>query len=348
MSEKGGKGAPPVPSISMATEGSSSAPLQTKHNKDKVVGKNWRRDSDTSKRKSHIPSTPLLPDQEWDVFDELTATCSDDENERSEGGQDDDLEEALVDLEEYFLQDQQLGEKLNGKIADIVNKGMLTVAHRDKVKEVVANYPPPANIPNLVTPKMNVELWEMLPNFARTRDLNSQKTVSMVMTMMTISARMMDLLYSDKTSSPTTPYTLLRLLVADQLRLGSAVYADLNQRQREAIKPINDKYKKLCKQTEHATNTHLFGDSLGETIKSMGETMKLTHTVSPHTPRSSSSRGAFKGGPKNASGRMFPPSRPMVLQRGGRQLRGHPHNPMQRKGGNRSHHKGSSQTGQQH
>ncbi|GFR95382.1 hypothetical protein ElyMa_006272400, partial [Elysia marginata] len=63
MSEEGGKGAPPVPSISMATEGSSSAPLQTKHNKGKGEGKNSRRDSDISKRKSHIPSTPTLPDQ---------------------------------------------------------------------------------------------------------------------------------------------------------------------------------------------------------------------------------------------------------------------------------------------
>ncbi|GFR98976.1 hypothetical protein ElyMa_001033100 [Elysia marginata] len=41
MSEEGGKGAPPVPSISMATEGSSSAPLQTKYNKGKGVGKKF-------------------------------------------------------------------------------------------------------------------------------------------------------------------------------------------------------------------------------------------------------------------------------------------------------------------
>ncbi|GFR93527.1 hypothetical protein ElyMa_006227700 [Elysia marginata] len=61
---------------------------------------------------------------ERDVFAQITATCSDDENKRSERGQDDDLEEALAELEEHFLQDQQLGEKLNGKIADIVNKGM--------------------------------------------------------------------------------------------------------------------------------------------------------------------------------------------------------------------------------
>ncbi|GFS18350.1 attractin protein 1 [Elysia marginata] len=213
---EGGKGAPPVPSISMATAGSSSAPLQTKHNKGKGVGKNSRWESDTSKRNL----TPLQHPRYQ------TRRCS---NERSEGGQDDDLKEALADLEEHFLQDQHLGEKLNGIIADIVNKGMLTVAHRDKGKKVVANYPPPANIPNPVTPKMNGELWEMLPSFARTRDLNSQKTISMVMTMMTISARMMNLLYSDKTSSPTTRY--LRSLVADQLRLGSDIFADLNQRE---------------------------------------------------------------------------------------------------------------------
>ncbi|GFR81301.1 hypothetical protein ElyMa_005921200 [Elysia marginata] len=82
---------------------------------------------------------------------------------------------------------------------------------------------------------MKGELWEMLPSFARTRDLNSQKTVSMVMTVITISSRMMDLLYSDKTPSPTTPG--LRSLVADQLRLGSAIFADLNQRRRVAFKP---------------------------------------------------------------------------------------------------------------
>ncbi|GFR98980.1 hypothetical protein ElyMa_001033200 [Elysia marginata] len=69
----------------------------------------------------------------------------------------------------------------------------------------------------------------------------------------------------------------LRSLVADHLRLGSAIFADLNQRRREAFTPhLKDEYKKLCIQTEHAINIHLFGDSLGETIKSMSETMKLT------------------------------------------------------------------------
>ncbi|GFR59389.1 hypothetical protein ElyMa_000053600 [Elysia marginata] len=98
---------------------------------------------------------------------------------------------------EEFLQDQQLGEKLNCKIADIVNKDMLTIVHHDKVKEVVANHPPPANTPNLVTPKMDGKLWEMLPS------LNFQKTIRMVTTMLTISVRMMDLL-CNKTSNPTS------------------------------------------------------------------------------------------------------------------------------------------------
>ncbi|GFR59393.1 hypothetical protein ElyMa_000053700 [Elysia marginata] len=47
----------------MATGGSSSAPLQTKHNEGKGVEENSRRDSDTSKRKPLTPSTPTLPDQ---------------------------------------------------------------------------------------------------------------------------------------------------------------------------------------------------------------------------------------------------------------------------------------------
>ncbi|GFS10920.1 1-phosphatidylinositol 4,5-bisphosphate phosphodiesterase beta-4-like [Elysia marginata] len=107
-----------------------------------------------------------------------------------------------------------------------------------------------------------------------------------------ISASIMNLL-CNKTPSPTISYPHLRSLVADQLRLGSAVYADLNQRRREVIRPhLKDDYKKLCKQTEHATNTYLFGDLLGETVKSMGETMKLTHMVSPHA--SCSSSVAFK------------------------------------------------------
>ncbi|GFS25732.1 hypothetical protein ElyMa_007034400 [Elysia marginata] len=193
---------------------------------------------------------------------------------------------------------------------------------------------------------MNDELWEMLPSFARTRDLNSQKTVSMVMTMITILARMMDLLYSDKTSSPTTPD--LRSLVADQLRLGSAVFADLNQRRREAFKPhLKDEYKKLCKQSEHATNIYLFGDSLGETIKSMGDTMKLTHV---HTqflltrPTPHQRAAPSKEPQKRIRSDVSPPSRPSVLQRGGRQWRGYPPNPLPRKGGNRSHHKGLSLT----
>ena len=142
---------------------------------------------------------------------------------------------------------------------------MCTHVSRDKIKSVLEKYPTPANTPNVCTPKMNPEIW----------DVALQRLVTLVVKSIVISAEMFDS-FQDR-SAPNTINNTLRSMVADQLRLSTALYTELNQKRRDSVKPhLKEEFKPLCRPTQKGSNELLFGDSLSDTVKSIGDSLKLT------------------------------------------------------------------------
>ena len=123
-------------------------------------------------------------------------------------------------------------------------------------------------------------------------------------------------------SVPNTMNNTLRSMVADQLRLSTALYTELNQKRRDSVKlHLKEEFKQLCRPTQKERNELLFGDSLSDTVKSIDDSLKLTNVVSSRVYRNVNT--APHGGSKNGQGRMFPPTSRGSFSRGGRQRRGY-------------------------
>ena len=259
------------------------------------------------------------PSREQDTFDFLTNISANVDSDAEDGEQEVE-ENDLSELQEFFLLNDQTGANINDKVAQVINTGMCTHASRDKIKSVLEKYPTPANTPNVCTPKMNPEIWEVLPSFARMRDVALQRLVTLVVKSIVISAEMFDS-FQDR-SAPNAINNTLRSMVADQLRLSTALYTELNQKRRDSVKPhLKEEFKQLCRPTQKGSNELLFGDSLSDTVKSIGDSLKLTNVVSPRIYRNA--YNTPHGGSKNGQGRMFPPTSRGSFSRGGRQWRGY-------------------------
>ena len=259
------------------------------------------------------------PSREQDTFDFLTNISANVDSDGEDGEQ--EIEENdLSELQEFFLLNDQTGANINDKVAQVINTGMCTHVSRDKIKSVLEKYPTPANTPNVCTPKMNPEIWEVLPSFARMRDVALQRLVTLVVKLIVISAEMFDS-FQDR-SAPNTINKTLRSMFADQLRLSTALYTELNQKRRDSVKPhLKEEFKQLCRPTQKGSNELLFGDSLSDTVKSIGDSLKLTNVVSPRIYRNAYTTP--HGGSKKGQGRMFPPTSRGSFSRGGRQWRGY-------------------------
>ena len=137
------------------------------------------------------------------------------------------------------------------------------------------------------------------------RDVALQRLVTLVVKSIVISVEMFDR-FQDR-SVPNTVNTTLRSMVADQLWLSTALYTELNQKRRDSVKPhLKEEFKQLCRPTQKERNELLFGDSLSDTVKSIGDSLKLTNVVFPHIYRNAYT--APHGGSKNGLGRMFTPT----------------------------------------
>lgn len=105
----------------------------------------------TSKTNGQDSESDTESDTDNDSFEELLVEGS----EEKESDADDLLEE----LAEGFGSDDKCGEPIYEKLAKVANDGMRTKLYNEKIKEISEKYCRPKNVTNLVTPKVNSEIW---------------------------------------------------------------------------------------------------------------------------------------------------------------------------------------------
>lgn len=153
---------------------------------------------------------------------------------------------------------------------------------------------------------------------ARSYDVSMQKLVGISTKLITITAKLLDKVAKKSKEGGQLTIEEVQPLLTDLLRLGAALFTDLNQRRRSAIKPhLRNNFKKLCKPQTYTSNEFLFGDSLSEEVKNIGDTMKLCHQVAPFNRsdfQSNFHRGKEQS--KNGPGRRLPPASTAQFRRG--------------------------------
>lgn len=254
-----------------------------------------------------------------DEFDNLEENlCRGDGGGSEDEDNDDPLSQELKDLEEFFNLPQAHGEKLEESIAPVINNGINAVMNKAKIKTVMERHLCPENTPNLRVPSVNPQVWRMLPAHSKTRDVGMQKTQLLVVKNLIITSKLLNVVAIANKAKNKIETSEITPLVTDLLRIGSALFADLSQNRKDAIRPnINNEFQQLCKPTANSSTEFLFGDTLMDDVKTIGDTLRLTKTVTRNKP--GFVRNDVKS--KNDGGRMYPSSFRPQFQRGGKQGR---------------------------
>ncbi len=102
----------------------------------------------------------------------------------------------------------------------------------DRAKKLADIYKPPSNIPNLVTPRTNSDVWELLNRGHRAVDIGVQNAQNMQTHALTSIVRIVEEICNE-TAGPTEKH--LNALM-DAVRLMSMVFSACNQVRKEAIR----------------------------------------------------------------------------------------------------------------
>ncbi|XP_062619166.1 uncharacterized protein LOC134280728 [Saccostrea cucullata] len=218
-------------------------------------------------------------DNTTDEFEELLSEVTDEKES--------DPDDLLEELAECFGSDDKCSEPIYEKLAKVANEGMRTKLNNDKIKEIGEKYSRPKNVANLITPKVNSEIWAHLNRKVRTQDVRLQKTQALVCKAIVPQLQQLDiLLKSKKKGGETAPIGEVTKLAMDSLKLMTFVYCDLSYRRRELIvqPDKNEEFKALCS-NDHPVTDNLFGDDLGKVVEDIVKGNKVGSKISGTFPK---------------------------------------------------------------
>ena len=239
-----------------------------------------RKEAAKQRKKDHeISDNDSDSGAEQDGFDELVDESSDRDDGADDGVDPDAL---LEELSECFGSDEKCSEPIYDKLAKVANEGMRTKLNMDKIKELTDKYNRPKNVENLVTPKVNGEIWPHINRKIKSQDVRLQKTQSLICKAIVPQLQQLDMLLQSKKKGGEAPSSkdLIRLAM-DSLKLMTFVYCDMSYRRRELIiqPDKNEEFKPLCS-NDHPVTDNLFGDDLGKVVEDIVKGNKVGSKIS--------------------------------------------------------------------
>ena len=182
--------------------------------------------------------------------------------------------EILKSLEADFTDDENVGAKINERLANIANKRWGITLPNDKLKALPANHAKPENCAGIATARVNPEIWDQMNNFRRKADLrvsNIQQTLQKA-TFGILKA--CDRLVAQQTKTHKEALAANIDVIA---LIGHAV-GELSSLRREQIKPaLKTEFHSLCTQAnETSSNSDLpFGTDLAKQVRGAKDTNKI-------------------------------------------------------------------------
>ena len=286
--------------------GNDSAGKKRKIDESSTSGK--EKGKQTAEKVTPIHDISDISDEETDrdgFKDLLNGRESDAEDpEDSDSEETRDTADLLQELEECFGAEEKCGEAVHAKLAEVANNGVRCKLNQDKIKEAGDKYLRPKNVENLVTPKVNNEVWGHLSRKVKNQDLRLQKTQALICKAIMPQLQLLDILLkaNENKGQKIAPKDILKLAL-DSLKLMEFVYCDMSYRRRELIiQPDgNHEFRALCS-NEHPVTDNLFGNDLGKVVEDLLKGNKVGSKISG-TTRRSFGRSSFGRGQFQRSGR---------------------------------------------
>lgn len=215
-------------------------------------------------------------------------------------------------LPDWFTVDKKGGD-VDTKLADMVNSVCITEGDTEKLIE---KYPRPANCKYLTAPKIDSDIWQMLPKFIQNRDAGFQAFQKIIASGIVPLMKVAQLLVpkSKENNADLRPYIKDAII-----SLGSSIFA-LSQKRRYLLrKVLPAKFVNLCNASQSVTE-QLFGDEVQKKMRDLADFEKCKRKTGYHWQPYR--RGAryitnFRGNFRNRAGNYGPnDNRPFLGQRG--------------------------------
>ena len=151
-----------------------------------------------------------------------------------------------------------------------------TMLSEDNAKKRLGKYNRPQNSENLVSTRVNPEIWAKMRSSSKSRDLKMQKIETSMLKSMHPIISLTDKLLALKNK----PQNISKEDVSCFLRFTLDSVYEANLIRRELIRPdLNEQYKQLCS-SQTPISKFSFGDDLPKAVKEISETNKVSQRVS--------------------------------------------------------------------
>ncbi len=177
---------------------------------------------------------------------------------------------SFQNLAAEFSVAEQFSPAITPGLADIVNSLLKDKLPKEKLAEVQAKYTRPENCPNLVSPKVNKQIWQQMRQETRNTDSSLQKTQSLLVSGLCAVLEVCNIAVEDQKCK--LAHAAVLLLAANR---------EVNMRRRDLIRPdLNKQFSSLCNPSI-AISAYHFGDDLNKEVEELTKSNKLSGKVTP-------------------------------------------------------------------
>lgn len=231
-----------------------------------------------------------------DMFEGLTDSEESENEEDSSSEGDEVFGDCLKGVE-------PLGEEIADSLAESVDNGIVGEFKYSKLKEVCEKVKRPINCKNLIVPKTNEQILNILSHPQEKRDRKLCFTQVLAVKAMIKNVQLLEKVRNAKKKKETLKPTEIEGDLKDIIKLSVATLSALNQRRLENIAPgLPDEYKTLTKKPFMANSDKnsaefLFGTDLNQKMKEVSEEEKLKMKIKKS--KNSKAPRTWKGGNKS-------------------------------------------------
>ena len=169
--------------------------------------------------------------------------------------------------------------KVGNKLAEAVNAAMTVKSDKKCMEKMLERHARPENCNLLTVPRVNSEIWDVIPKNAHSNDRYIQDVQNAIVAGLVPIIQVGDQLAKGK--EPLDPTKTLGLF-SDSLSLLGYAFHSLSMKRRYDIRRfLNPRYQKICS-SETALNAKLFGDNIMTRVKELGDPNKTPLGIYRH------------------------------------------------------------------
>ena len=160
-------------------------------------------------------------------------------------------------------------------LASFVNHTVTNQLELKKYQELAEKFSRPINANYLLAPRVNRELWKIIPEQAQKRDIKSRKLQGKLIN------GMCPLVQALQVCGSKPEFNHVKELISDSFELLANVSMDININRREALRPDLKKASHLANKDMPVTD-QLFGDDVEAEFKKIETSSKLVESIRGH------------------------------------------------------------------